>query len=104
MSSNSGLYLRHSLLGTLQTQQEPLEMRSALLSPALWDPGLLLILSLSAIPVGECHPPSHMRRPVGSRRHPELDGIGLGVNEGEALEERKAAPLRNPARAVSWAL
>lgn len=36
------------------------------------------------------------RKALGSRRHPALNG--LGVNEGEALEERKLAPMRSPAQ------
>ena len=36
------------------------------------------------------------RKALGSRRHPALNG--LGVNEGEALEERKLAPIRSPAQ------
>lgn len=78
-------------------------MRSALLWLALWDTGLLLVFSV-------CHPHGGVlssfthRELAGSRRPPALDGIGLGVNEGEALEDRRLAPLRNPARTVSWAL
>lgn len=103
MPSNSGLFLRLPPLRTLQTQQQPLEMRSG---PAVIGPvgHWTTAESLSVIPKGECHPPSHTGRLVGSRRHGALGGVGLGANEGEALGERKAAPLRNPGGAVSRAL
>lgn len=59
-------------------------MRSVQLSPALWDTVLLLVLSFSAIPIGECHPPSHTGELVCSRRHPALSKIGLEMNKGKA--------------------
>lgn len=68
-------------------------MRSALLSLALWDTGLLP--SPSCPDRGRLSSFMH-RKALGSRRHPALNG--LGVNEGEALEERRLAPIRSPAQ------
>lgn len=59
-------------------------MRSVQLSLALWDTVLLLVLSFSAVPIGECRPPSHTGTLVHSRRHPALSEIGLKMNKGEA--------------------
>lgn len=48
--------------------------------------------------IGEGHPPGHTGKLVGSRRQLALNGIGLGVKEGEALDERSSE------QAASWAL
>lgn len=40
--------------------------------------------SFSAVPIGECRPPSHTGTLVHSRRHPALSEIGLKMNKGEA--------------------
>ena len=70
-------------------------MRSALLPMALGDTGLLLFLSFR---VGEGHPPGHTGKLVGSRRQLALNGIGLGVKDGEDLDDRSSE------QAASWAL
>lgn len=66
-------------------------MRSALLSLALWDSALVLLPLLSALSVGECHPPSQPGKPVGSRRHLHYTGLG-----GE-----KTGPFKKPCPAGS---
>lgn len=87
MPSNSGLLLRHSETGMLQTQQEPLEMRSTLLVAGLvgrWPAANFLCLPPAppGVPSSFAHWVACGLRSVGSGRHPALDETGLGLNEG----------------------
>lgn len=70
-------------------------MRSALLPVALGDTGLLLFLSFP----GRGRPSSWThRKACGLQRQLVLNGIGLVVKGGEALDERSSE------QAASWAL
>lgn len=80
-------------------------MRSALLSLALGDTGLLLVLPFPATPMGSAEP-LHCPRPsppssftnweAGELQRYCTEGIRLGVYEGEA-RRRENQPLREAA-------